>query len=99
MLKHKKFPSLFALLLAISVPVFIALFHYYSLSDADFLSSDLKYEAIDQIEISSALYDKLKASGPNGLNTAVFQDENVLEQIVTPSVLTPLVLTNFILRC
>ena len=99
--EHRKIQFFLVLVLITSIPVVSALFHCYSLSEADFLSIQLKFEAPDQINLSPVCKDKFKAFGSGGFNDLFFPDNNIFGQfpVISSSQISPLDLTTFILRC
>jgi len=97
---RKKIKCFLALALVICIPVAFTFFHYYSLSIGDFLSSQLKFEARDQISLPSVCDDKFKTFGLTGLDHLFFLDNKVFKQISVISFqIATLELITFILRC
>jgi len=98
--KSKKIECVLALALVICIPVAFTFFHYYSLSIADFLSAQLKFEAHDQISLSSVSDDKFKTFGLTGLCHLFFLDNKIFVQLfVIPFQMSVPTLSTFILRC
>jgi len=77
---HKKINFFIVLALAISIPVAFTFFEYYALSIADFLSSQLKFEARDEISLPSVSDDKLRVLGLTSFNHFIFLNGNIFEQ-------------------
>jgi len=97
---HSKAKFSLALALIICIPVAFTFFHYYSLSIADFLSSELKLEARDQISLSTVADDKFKTFGLTGLNHLFSFDHNIFEQLPVISFQRSIPgQTTFTLRC
>ena len=97
---HKKVRLSLVLALVICIPVVFTFFHYYSLSIADFLSKELKFEARDQISLSTVADNKLRVFGLTGFNYLFFLDNKVFEQlpVISFQISVPEPIT-FILRC
>jgi hypothetical protein len=97
---YKKIQMFLVLALVLSVPLYFAFICYYSLSEADFLSVQLKFEAPDQINLSTVAKDKLKGFGSSSFTHLFFPDNRIFEQLPIISLqISPLDLTIFILRC
>jgi|WetSurMetagenome_2_1015567.scaffolds.fasta_scaffold1174364_1 hypothetical protein len=74
-------------------------FHYYALSEADFISRDPKLEAFDQ-DLSIESCDKFKIFGISGLDRVFYLEPIVFKQLSIFSFQTsPLVQTTFVIRC
>ena len=97
---HKKVKFFLALTLVICIPVAFTFFHYYSLSIADFLSMELKFEARDQISLSTVADNKFKVFGLTGFNHLFFLDDKIFEQlpVISFQISVPELITR-ILRC
>ena len=95
-----KLRFLLVLALVICIPVAFVFFHYYSLSIADFLSSQLKLEAHDEISLPAVADDKLKAFGLTCFDHLFFFDNKIFDRlpIISLQILVPEI-TTFILRC
>ena len=66
---HSRIQVLVVIWLFLAVPVCFTFFHYYSLSNADFLSSSLKIETPDELTLPPGLLDnKWKIIGSSGLS-------------------------------
>ncbi len=97
---HETQRFLLILVLVICIPLAFTFFHYYSLSIADFLSRELKFEARDQISLSTVGDNKFKVFGLTGLNHLFFLDHKIFKQLHTPSLeLAFPEFVTFILRC
>jgi hypothetical protein len=98
--RHRKTQFFLALALVTLIPVVFAFFYYFSLSEADFISLELKLESPDQISLPIGSQDKFKAFGSSGFYHLHFLETNIFEQFPVISFqISPLGLPTFILRC
>jgi hypothetical protein len=88
------------LTLLLSIPTYFAFTYYYSLSEADFLSEQLKLESRDQIELLTGVHEKSKALAPIRFNHLLFLDSCICRYLPVTSYHTfCIALTSSILRC
>ena len=98
--RYRKIRIFLVLILSLSIPVCFTFIDYYSLSEADFLSAELKLEARDQIDLLIGFQEKLKLLGLIDFNDSFFLHNNTLKHLPVFSVQTsPLDLIAPILRC
>ena len=96
----RKIKVFLSLALIICIPLAFTFFQYYSLSVADFLSSELKLETRDQISLSTVADDKLRVLGLTGSYPLFFLDYKVFEQDSATPARTPAPgLITVIIRC
>ena len=97
---HKKARILLVLSLILTLTVYYTFIYYYSLSEADFLSDQLKLEARDQIDLQTAYKEESKASTSSGFNHLFFLDSNLCRPLPALSFqISPHDPTNICLRC
>jgi len=88
------------LILSLSIPVCFTFVDYYSLSEADFLSAELKLEARDQIDLLIGLQEKSKAFGSIDFNHSFLLHNDIPGHLPVFSFQTsPPDLVTFVLRC
>lgn len=98
--RYKKIRIFLVLILSLSIPVCFTFIDYYSLSEADFLSTQLKLEARDQIDLLIGFQEKSKAFGLIGFNHSFLLHNNICGYLPVFSFQTsPLDLITFVLRC
>ncbi len=68
----------FSLFLIILILYLFPFFQYYSLSQGDFFSQNLKFEASDTLSQFGAVPNKLKAFASNGYAYFFFRDDTIL---------------------
>jgi hypothetical protein len=86
--------------LLLSIPAFFTFTFYYSLSEADFLSKQLKLEPVDQIDLLTGGQEKSKALAPVNFNHLFFLDNNTYDSLPLISCqASSFDLTSLILRC
>jgi hypothetical protein len=88
------------LALLLAIPAYFAFTYYYSLSEADFLSKQLKLEPVDQIELLAGGQEKSKALAPVHFTHLLFLDSGICESPPAPSYHTSSIdPTTLVLRC
>ncbi len=98
--RYKIIRILLVLMLGLTIPACFTFIDYYGLSEADFLSTQLKLEARDQIDLLIGLQEKSKAFGLTGFNHSFFLHNDVFGDLPVFSFQTsPLDLITFVLRC
>jgi len=98
--RYKKIRIFLVLMLSLIIPVCLTFIDYYSLSEADFLSTQLKLEARDQLDLLIGLHEKLKAFGPIAFNHSFPLHNNIYRYLpVFLFQASPPDLTIFVLRC
>jgi len=98
--RYKKIRISLVLMLSLIIPVCFTFIDYYSLSEADFLSTQLKLEARDQIDLLIGLQEKSKTFGLTGLNHSFFLHDDMFGDLPVFSFRTsPLDPITFVLRC
>ena len=101
MKKHSRIQVVIVIWLIVAVPVCVTFLHYYSLSIADFLSSSLKIETPDELNLPPGLLDnKWKVIGSNGFSILFFPEINSFVKFhsVSPQISSLSQVTS-ILRC
>ena len=63
--------------LVLAIPAFFTFTYYYSLSEADFLSTQLKLEPRDQTELLPGIQEKSKALGAVHFGHLLFLDSDL----------------------
>lgn len=97
---YREIEIILVLTLILSIPIYFTFIYYYSLSEADFLSEQLKLEAHDQMDLLPGIHEKSKASGLINFNHLFFLDDNIYRFLPVILFQTfPLDLTPLILRC
>ena len=87
-------------MLGLTIPACFTFIDYYSLSEADLLSTQLKLEARDQLDLLICLQEKSKAFGLIGVNHSFFLHNDMFGDFPVFSFQTPpLDLITFVLRC
>jgi hypothetical protein len=98
--EYRKIKIFLVLIVIVVIPGFPAYSRYYSLSEADFLSIQFKFEAPDQIGPSRVSKDRLKVFPSSSFNHLFFPEHNIFEKLSFIFYQTSLIdLTTFILRC
>jgi len=100
MRSFKRIPIILVIAISFYIPIFSAFFGYYNLAEADFLSSTLIYENLDQENLLTDFKHELKVFGPSGISNAFFLITNFFKQFsyYFPQVHS-LDQRTFILRC
>jgi hypothetical protein len=97
---YGKFGVVLVLTLLLSIPTYFAFTYYYSLSEADFLSKQLKWEPVDQIDLLTGGQEKSKTLAPVHFNHLLFLDSAICKFLPVTSYQTfCIILTSSILRC
>jgi hypothetical protein len=98
--RYEKTKIVLVLALFLSIPAYFTFTYYYSLSEADFLSEQLKLESVDQIELLTGVQEKSKALGPINFHHLFFLDTGIFEFFLVLSHQTfSIDPTTLILRC
>jgi len=98
--KYRRIRIFLVLILSLSIPLCFTFIDYYSLSEADFLSTQLKLEARDQIDLLIGLQEKSKAFGLTGFSHSFLLHNNNFRHLLVFSFQTSsLDLITFVLRC
>jgi hypothetical protein len=101
MKKPSRIQVVIVIWLIIAVPVCFTFFHYYSLSIADFLSSSLKIETPDELNLPPGLLDnKWKVMGSDGFSILFSPELNIFLKFNSDSPqISSLNQVTFVLRC
>ncbi len=98
--RYKIIRILLVLMLGLTIPACFTFIDYYGLSEADFLSTQLKLEARDQIDLLIGFQEKSKVFGLTGFNHSFFLHNDMLGDLPAFSFqISSLDLITFVLRC